>query len=245
MFRFLLAGIRFLLFIKISVLFILLGTVYSFFTKEKPLQILKLRKTYIKIIFIILGIKATFNNVPQKQSFILISNHRSYLDPVIIANDVLFYALAKIEVSTWPLIGVGSKLFGGFFVKREDRNSREAAAKKIMEIVQNNKIVYVCPEGTTHTEKQTIDFKPRTFINAAKHNLPIIPMAIEYEDIKDAWVGDDTFVRHFFECFGKWNTYVSISYGEEMRNDNWETLLKDAKTWIDAEMLVLRKEFGY
>ncbi len=244
--RFILASIRFLLFIKISLIYIFIGYIYANFTKDKPLQILKLRRIYVVVITFVLGIKIKVRNIPNLKSFLLIVNHRSYLDPVVISKELLMYPLAKMEVKSWPLIGWGAKLSGGFFVKRDDKNSREIASKKIVDFIKNdNKIVMICPEGTTHTNPQTIDFKPRTFINAAKNDIAIIPTAIEYGLKEDAWVGKDTFLRHFFECFGKWQTKVILSYGKAIKNEDWEILIKDTKVWIDKEMYEIRKELGY
>ena len=240
-----LSGSRFILFIIISLIYIFIGYIYAYLTKNKPLEILKLRRIYVLVITKVLGIQIKVRNVPKIKSFILIVNHRTYLDPVVISRHLLMFPLAKMEVSKWPLIGWGAKLSGGFFVKREDKNSRKEASNKIIEFVKEDKIVMICPEGTTHTKAQTIDFKPRTFINAASNNIAIVPTAIEYGTKDDAWVGDDTFLRHFFECFGKWQTKVILSYGEPIKNKDWEILLTDTKTWIDTEMLVLRKELGY
>jgi len=240
------AAIRMLLFVIASIIYIIIGYPILFFTKKKPLYILKIRSLYVKLIFILLGIRSIVKNVPQLDSFLLIINHRTYLDPVVIAKELLMFPLAKMEVSQWPLIGIGAKLSGGFFVERENKNSRNEASRKIVDFIKNeNKIVMICPEGTTHTKPQTIEFKPRTFVNAAKNNIPIVPAAIEYGLKSDAWVGDDTFVRHFFECFGKRRTNVILSYGKPITNTNWEVLLSETQEWIDREMLVIRKELGY
>ncbi len=240
------ALLRMVFFIVISVIYILVGYPYLMLTKKKPLKILELRRKYVHIIFRVLGVRAKVKNVPQLNSFLLVVNHRTYLDPVVIARDLLMFPLAKMEVSKWPLIGIGAKLSGGFFVERESKESRHEASQKIVDfITKENKIVMICPEGTTHTQAQTIDFKPRTFVNAAKNNIPVVPAAIEYGSSRDAWVGDDTFVRHFFECFGKRRTDVILSYGEPIESTDWEKLLTQSKTWIDQELLVLRKELGY
>lgn len=240
------AFIRIIVFAIVSIVYIIIGYPYLFLTKNKPLQILKLRRLYVKLIFLVLGIRTQVRNVPKLSSFLLIVNHRTYLDPVIIAEDLLMFPLAKMEVSKWPLIGIGAKLSGGFFVERENKKSRKEASQKIVNFIkEEQKIVMICPEGTTHTQPQTIEFKPRTFVNAAENNIAIVPAAIEYGSKNDAWVGDDTFIRHFIECFGKRRTRVILSYGNPIKNNNWEELLKETKTWIDQEMLVIREELGY
>lgn len=237
--------LRLLLFILLTIFYVSFVWFYAFFVKANTVQSLMPRKVYVHLVIWLLGIKIKVKNLPKENVFILMSNHRSYLDPVVMAKDIPLFALAKSEVSKWPIIGLGARYSGGFFVKREEKNSREAAAQRIVELAKEDKIVFLCPEGTTHTEAQTIAFKPRTFYNAAKFGFTIIPAAIEYGKKDDAFVGSDLFIPHFINCFSKWHTKVLLSYGPPMKNDDSEILLNQCKTWIDAELKTHRKELGY
>ena len=70
-----------------------------------------------------------------------------------------------------------------------------------------------------------------------------MPMAIDYADLGDAWVGDDTFIPHFLRSFGKKRTYVKIRYGKPMMSTDINYLVTESKRWIDENMLGIRQEF--
>ena len=109
--------------------------------------------------------------------------------------------------------------------------------------LENGYSVLVYPEGTTHIEPRTRDFKRGAFRLAAEQGFPILPMTIEYLDDGDAWIGNDTFVPHFIRCFGKKNTYVKIRYGEPISGNNADQLLHASKIWIDENLFLLRRAY--
>jgi 1-acyl-sn-glycerol-3-phosphate acyltransferase len=182
--------------------------------------------------------------VPKGGPYIFIGNHRSYLDPIVSLKDVPAMPVAKAEVSSWPLIGYGGKVTGIMYVKRESKSSRAAVMEAMRNSLQMGYSVLVYPEGTTHTDPQTMPFKGGAFNLAAKEGIPIVPMALDYLDLGDAWVGNDTFIPHFIHCFGKKKTFVKIRYGEPLAADDLNFLMDASKTWIDATMRDIRAEFA-
>lgn len=171
---------------------------------------------------------------------ILIGNHRSYIDPPAILHRHEATVVAKAEVSHWPLIGHGAKASGVLFVKREEKSSRASTLEAMEIALQLGISILIFPEGTTHMEPRTIDFKQGAFRLAAEKRIPIIPFAIEYGRIQDAWIGKDTFLRHWWECFAQTKIGVKISYGQPILTENPELLLQQSKNWIDQEMGRLR-----
>jgi 1-acyl-sn-glycerol-3-phosphate acyltransferase len=104
------------------------------------------------------------------------------------------------------------------------------------EILQKGNAVLIYPEGTTHGDAKTINFKMGAFRLAADHQFSIIPMAIDYADPNDYWVTDITFVEHFMQQFSKWKTVVTIEYGEPIQGDDKEKLMRETKEWIDKKL---------
>jgi 1-acyl-sn-glycerol-3-phosphate acyltransferase len=166
----------------------------------------------------------------------LISNHRSYIDPVITLREAKAFPVAKAEVSKWPLIGWGAKFTGIIFVKRESRDSRRGAIQAIEEALDEQLPVLIYPEGTTTGEPGTLPFKMGAFRVAARKGVPVIPCAIDYPNPRDYWIGDDTFVRHFFETFSRLKTRVVVRYGPPIYGDDPKELAKEARAWIDEEV---------
>ena len=71
----------------------------------------------------------------------------------------------------------------------------------------------------------------------------MVPMAIDYADLGDAWIGDDTFLPHFLRCFGKPVTHVKIRYGQPLQSNDADLLVSETKQWIDENLLAIRQEF--
>ena len=78
---------------------------------------------------------------------------------------------------------------------------------------------------------------------AAQAGFLVYPVAIDYEHIDDAWVDDDTFIRHFLECFAKPTTEVNVSFGKAISGNNPRFLLAQSQNWIDDQLIQFRKEW--
>jgi 1-acyl-sn-glycerol-3-phosphate acyltransferase len=61
-------------------------------------------------------------------SGLIIANHRSYFDPVIVSH-VNAFPVGKKEVASWPLIGYLCKISGVVFVDRKCQDSRQNQRK--------------------------------------------------------------------------------------------------------------------
>ncbi len=184
--------------------------------------------------------------MPPKGRHIFVGNHRSYLDPAVVLRDVEALPVAKAEVADWPLIGYGAKVTGIMFVKRDSKTSRASTLDAMRKTLQMGFPVLVYPEGTTHTMPHTMEFRGGGFGLAVKEQVPVVPMAIEYFDMRDAWVGDDTFISHFMRCFGKKRTYIKIRYGQALPpGNNPSELLASTQAWVNRSLAELRQEFDH
>lgn len=201
------------------------------------------RRLIIRILHIVLGSKIIVYGQEPKIPGLIISNHRSYFDSLVILKNVLAYPIAKKEVASWPLIGYACKATGVIFVNRENKDQRAETINIIKLVLKNNFSILNTPEGTTHINPTTIPFKPGAFVLAAQLGVPVIPIAIDYKNLNDAWIGSDTFVPHFLRCFGKWRTEIKISYLEPIFSNNFEELITISKQKIDEELLRFRKEW--
>ncbi|MEY3053432.1 MAG: hypothetical protein RLY31_3217 [Bacteroidota bacterium] len=167
---------------------------------------------------------------------LLVGNHRSYLDPIIVLTVLRVLPIAKAEVSRWPLVGAAARATGIIFVWRERRDSRAAALQAMESKLRQGYSVLVYPEGTTHVNPYTSPFKAGAFRVAAAMDVPVVPVAIEYQDEGDAWVGDDTFVAHFLRTFGRRRSRVRIAYGPALTGADPAELSREARQWIDERL---------
>lgn len=204
---------------------------------------LHIRRTWARHLLPHLGIKMHVEGTPPDFPCILAANHRSYLDPALLAHDIVGYGVAKAEVANWPVIGWGARVAGVIFLKRESQHSRKRALSGIAAKIREGFPVILFVEGTTHTNPATIEFKPGGFKLAANEGFAIVPAAIEYRSPEEYWVGADTFLPHLFKRFGIKERGAYVRYGPAIKGDNWEDLMRQTKSWIDAELLEIRKGF--
>ena len=217
----------------------------SFFMSEKAAQknALYLRDFILKVVNKILGIRAIITGDLPTTSGLIIANHRSYFDPILIVTHMNAFPVGKKEVASWPLIGYLCKISGVIFVERECQNSRDMTCQKIKKTINEGHSVINFPEGTTTTLPTTTIFNYGSFKTATQIKAAIIPVAIDYKILSDAFVGDDTFIPHFLKCFGKRTTEIKITYFPPIFSEDADYLLKTSKDIIDAELIRFRKEW--
>ncbi len=200
----------------------------------------KHRRIWARNALKILGIKidVVVGEVPS-QSGLVISNHRTLLDPVIQFAYIDAFVIAKAEVANLPIISQGAKLTGIIFVKREKLKSRYAARQKTEELLKEGHNVLVYAEGTTVTTQTTGEFKVGTFGIAANNNIPVIPMAIEYPKEKDYWLAE-TMTKQIYGQIGAWSTHVKLYIGSPIKNNNTNELLAAVQKEIDHNLLEMQ-----
>ena len=237
------ATYRGILLVFFTVSHMLPGMVKSVFSRNYLPLALRCRRWWARRSSHMLGIRIQKSGeVPTDGPYIFIGNHRSYIDPVVLLTDVLALPVAKAEVSAWPLIGYAAKLTGVLYVQRESKRSRADTLGAMEKHLKDGFSVLVYPEGTTITAPKTLSFKRGAFRLSTKTGIPILPVAIEYFDLGDAWVGDDTFIPHFLRCFGKKRTNIFLRYGPPMLDDDPKALLKKCQDWIDQQITDIRRE---
>ena len=204
---------------------------------------LRLRQSWARWLLPCIGVRVHVRGTPPDFPCILVANHRSYLDPALLTHDVVGYAVSKAEVANWPVIGWGARVAGVLFLKRESQKSRKTTLNGIAEKVREGFPVFLFVEGTTHTHPTTIAFRPGAFKLAASEGFAIVPAAVEFRSPEEYWVGADTFLPHLFRRFGVKKRDAFVRYGPAIRSDDAQELMQRAKSWIDAELLDIRKGF--
>ncbi len=172
-------------------------------------------------------------NIPS-QSVLFVSNHRSYIDIAVIGQYFPCTFLAKKELASWPILGWAATLARVIFVDRNDRESRKLSRKQLSTTLKQGISIIVFPEGTSYAGPGILNFRPGTFELAAENNIAVVPVSIEYEDSNDAWVGDETFVRHFIHTFSKKAINVAITFGPAITGNE---LLQPSYEWIKNTLL--------
>ncbi|TXC78805.1 lysophospholipid acyltransferase family protein [Luteibaculum oceani] len=190
-----------------------------------------------------LGIKVLTEGKVPKSPGVIMANHRSYVDILLISSKIPAVFVAKASVKNWPIIGWGGNGLSTVWVNRSSKESRAETRAQLKKRLAEGKSVIIFPEGTTIRGPETLPFKPGMFHTVAKAKLPIYGLAIEYENPKIAWVDDDLFLPHFFEIFSQKSIPVKIKFSDPMVNQDGEQLRAQTQNWINDTIMGFRSEW--
>ena len=203
---------------------------------------MRIRRAWIKFILPVMGLEIINRSVPPEGVFLFVSNHRSFIDPVVILNYIYALPLAKAEVSSYPLIGYGARMTGVLYVVRESVDSRLDARQAIADTLMEGWSVLIYPEGTTEISTTSGHFKKGSFEIASLINVPVLPAAIEFADPADHWK-EKSLWRQYVDQFGKRKSICRIEFGDPIHSDDPEELLQNTQKWIDTKLRSFRQEF--
>jgi 1-acyl-sn-glycerol-3-phosphate acyltransferase len=179
----------------------------------------------------ILGLKINVHKPPgdlQSTRRLLVSNHQSYLDVIIIASVFPTLFVAKVEVGRWPLFGWLSKLGGTIFVDREDPRSGVKCAYRVSRALRDGVNVQVFPEATTGDGSTVLPFNGLFFASAARSQAPVLPLTIKFQSVNGrpadrealdtvCWYGEMNFARHFWDLLNIESAEVSLMIDQSIK----------------------------
>jgi len=140
---------------------------------KRLLRILKIKITLSGEVLKFLG----------KDSYLVVSNHISWLDiPVIFSLKPMTFVSAS-DVKTWPIIGMLAKISGAIFVERNRKSSLVEVIQAMNHHFKNEKrSICIFPEGVTSNGYQVLPFKSNLFQSAFESNVLLLPLSIKYKE---------------------------------------------------------------
>ena len=120
-----------------------------------------------------------------KQTYVFVSNHRSYLDTaaIFVYTGRRLGVLAKKELLKVPILGVGMGFVNVMAIDRTNRESAirttEAAARRI----KSGRSFAVFVEGTRAKPGELLPFKKGAFYMAREAGVPVVPVAMKNSDV--------------------------------------------------------------
>ncbi len=156
-------------------------------SKPDPMEKKRLRLAYAKTQLSGLNIEIKVENpekLPEEGQYLLVSNHRSIIDPLIIEVALEETKIFGLWVSKKELY---NSFFFGLFVRNAgsvllDREKSQMSGffSDVKKGVKEGSSIFIFPEGTRNkTDKPLSTFKEGSRIIALKNRLPILPVYIK------------------------------------------------------------------
>ena len=139
---------------------------------------------------------------------LVVSNHLSYLDIVIISAAMPCFFVAKMEIGGWPFFGKAARTGGTIFLDRSSLASAMTVAEQMTERLRLPVPVLLFPEGTSTDGAQVLRFHSRLIDPATTAGAPITAAALRYEieggveERELCWYGDESFATHLWKVLG-------------------------------------------
>lgn len=152
---------------------------------------------------------------------LLISNHSSWADIVVMHALRHCRFISKSDVKHWPVIGKLSNAAGTLYIERESRRDAMRVVHHMVEALRQGDILAVFPEGTTSDGSRLLTFHANLLQAAISADVAIQPVAIRFVDAKTGkqtfapcYLGDDTLVGSLWSTVQSADTLVEITIGE-------------------------------
>ena len=186
-----------------------------------------------KIVLVLVGVRVAINGNPARaRPLMIVSNHLSWLDIVVLSSVLPVSFVAKAEMKSWPVFGQLAWLQRTIFVKREERRRSGDQANEIAERLLAQDVIVLFPEGTTSDGHGLYPFKT-TLFEAARFALVtsdldhaiIQPVALDYSRIHGlplgrqwkqhvAWPGDVSLGEHMIPLIKRSALDVTVNFAE-------------------------------
>jgi 1-acyl-sn-glycerol-3-phosphate acyltransferase len=174
--------------IKLATYALFLTNLFGFKLKniKEPLDKKAVRLNYTEILLAKLKIAVTVKHrekLPENGQYLVISNHRGIIDPLILEvalkeTDIFGLWISKKELYNSPFFGMFVRNAGSVLLDRE-KSQMGSFFSDIKAGVKEGSSIFIFPEGTRNkSEKSLIEFKEGFRIIALKNRLPILPVFI-------------------------------------------------------------------
>ncbi len=171
----------------------------------------------------VMGVIVNVRNEAPSPPFLLVSNHLSYVDIIVLGSQADCAFVAKSEVASWPIIGLVCRTMDTIFIDRKLRKDIPSVMQQIDNTLGRGLGVVLFAEGTSTNGQSVLPFKTSLLDFAARNYLPVHYASIGYfvpsgetsADRSVCWWGDMTFSGHLFRLLQLPSFKASLFYGSE------------------------------
>jgi 1-acyl-sn-glycerol-3-phosphate acyltransferase len=157
-------------------------------------------------------VRKTFAPIDMKDNYLIVSNHLSYLDILIISSYLPTCFVTSKEMKETPFLGQLCLLGGCLFVERRSRTGLTEEIKELSNALDDGLSVVIFPEATSTNGEAVIRFKRPLFQSAINSCAKVLPVCLNYRTLdgekltlknrdKVFWYGDMGFLGHALTLF--------------------------------------------
>jgi 1-acyl-sn-glycerol-3-phosphate acyltransferase len=172
-----------------------------------------------RLILACVGIRCRVEGTPPTQGLV-VANHLSIIDVLILSADMPCFFVAKIEVGGLSYFGKAARACGTIFLDRSSLESAVSVADQMIERFKLKIPVLLFPEGTSTDGVQLLPFHPRLIDPATSTGTQITTATVRYvlkggrPEKELCWYGDEPFGTHMLKILGVAGFTAMVRFGE-------------------------------
>ena len=173
---------------------------------------------------------------PARGPLLLVSNHLSWLDILVLHAARHCRFVSKADVRHWPLLGTLATGAGTLYIEREKRRDAMRVVHHMAESLRAGEIVAVFPEGTTGDGRALLPFHANLIQAAISADAPVQPVALRFVDRASGkpsdgplYLGDDTLVASLWRTLAGRPFVAHVRFGEPQHAQG-----RDRRAWAQA-----------
>lgn len=149
---------------------------------------------------------------------LLVCNHVSYVDILVLVSLAPALFVAKREVKSWPVMGLLAQLGGTLFIDRQRRTHVGEVNDEIQAALDDGALVIVFPEGTSSDGRDVLPFKSSLLEPATQQQHPLTIARLNYQlpngeaDDEAGYWGDAVFFPHLLNLLSKAAVRASVRF---------------------------------
>lgn len=152
----------------------------------------------------VLGMRVERSGAPPGAPFLLVANHLSYVDILVLGSELGGTFVTKAEIDRWPVLGSICRAAGMIFVDRTSRRDLVRVRGEIEEKLAAGRGVVLFIEGTTGPGRELLPFRPSLLEGAARDGYPVHWATLSYRTPEGAppavdsvcWYGGEGLATH-------------------------------------------------
>jgi len=190
----------------------------------------------------IMGIGLQVHGRAHAGPVLLVANHISWLDIVVLLAARYCRFVAKSEIKAWPLVGPLATAAGTLYIERASSRDALRVVHHMAERLQAGDVLAVFPEGTTGDGVDVLPFHANLLQAAIAAQAPAQAVGLRFVDawgqpsFAPCYTADDTFVASVWRtlCAGGLVVHVAFAAPDPSQGRNRRVWAVDLRAQVIA-----------
>lgn len=198
-------------------------------------------QAFLSVLGIKLQIHQLYHHHLPKQ-YIVIGNHPSLLEDLILPVVLPARFLSKASVQKWWLVGRVATSIGTIYVNRRCKADRAKAKQDLVDILNQGHNIGLFPEGGCHGRHIHLPFKNGAFEAAFQTQVPIVPTFVHYPAQADFEWKDENAAQKLYRIFKSQNKTIHHYIFDPIDPKSFKDI-HDFKAHIEQLYLIWEKKY--